>query len=81
MLGRYLQKLQKMCLCGLYLLSNLQNKSDLVTHIPEEDPALGQSLFVVHEIWIKVLKVVIKPRRSMSIRTYLSISPVLVSSW
>ena len=55
--------------------------SDLVTHIPEEDPALGQSLFDVHGIWLKVLKVVIKPRRSMSIRTYLSISPVLGSSW
>ena len=49
-----------MCLCGLNLLSSLQNKSDLVTHIPEEDPALGQSLFDVHGIWIKVLKVVIK---------------------
>ena len=44
-----------MCLCGLNLLSSLQNKSDLVKHIPEEDPALGQSLFDVHEIWIKVL--------------------------
>ena len=44
-----------MCLCGLNLLSSLQNKSDLVTHIPEEDPALGQSLFDVHVIWIKVL--------------------------
>ena len=39
---------------GLYLLFSLQNKSDLVTHIPEEDPALGQSLFDVHGIWIKV---------------------------